>query len=237
MAEVVYFLQSESTGLVKIGKSRCVDSRISGLRNTSPVELILRAILPCRTEQEVHDQFAHLRAHGEWFRHATDLEEYMAEVAATGAHLRVRGPRAERRIVPAVVPKVVDLATDEPLRLLTEQEAAELLGVGVNDLVRWRDEGGGPPCYRIGRLTRYRAAEIKAWAAEKVTSRDGYRALAPTALQERETLLAWLKYGRFGGEAWAARLRVIIEQGEHNEWQAGLAGVSRNARIRRAVRG
>jgi excisionase family DNA binding protein len=48
-------------------------------------------------------------------------------------------------------------------RLMSLAEVAELLGVPVSTLYRWRYLGEGPAGYRIGRHVRYRRAAVEAW--------------------------------------------------------------------------
>lgn len=50
--------------------------------------------------------------------------------------------------------------------MLSEQEAAPLLGVKPQTLRKWRcrpPRDGGPPYYRVGRLVRYDPAELEKW--------------------------------------------------------------------------
>jgi hypothetical protein len=73
----VYFVFG--AGLVKIGRSTCIGDRIQELRCGSPVELHLLLVLPgdAETERELHDRFAHLRRHGEWFDYEAELEGFV----------------------------------------------------------------------------------------------------------------------------------------------------------------
>jgi hypothetical protein len=45
--------------------------------------------------------------------------------------------------------------------LLTEQQAAALLGVTVKTLQGWRYRGGGPAFVKLGRCVRYRAEDLQ----------------------------------------------------------------------------
>jgi len=60
--------------------------------------------------------------------------------------------------------------TDAPPRLLVSQrDAAAMLGVSPRTLELWRQCGDGPPYVRISsRCVRYRIADLEAWAAERV---------------------------------------------------------------------
>lgn len=53
-------------------------------------------------------------------------------------------------------------------RLLTEKEAATLLGLAPNTLRTWRSTGreGQPPFVRIGRAVRYRTSDCAEFIAE-----------------------------------------------------------------------
>ena len=61
--------------------------------------------------------------------------------------------------------------------LLTEQNAAELLQVPLSTLRRWRREGAGPPCLKIGRQVRYRQVAVQRWltGGPKASSTDENR--------------------------------------------------------------
>lgn len=63
---------------------------------------------------------------------------------------------------------------------LSTAEVAELIGVGVDTIEKWRAAGEGPPWYRFGRaavgkkgrartrtLPRYRREDVERWIASK----------------------------------------------------------------------
>lgn len=55
--------------------------------------------------------------------------------------------------------------TARPMRRrLTEQEAAEFLGLSVRTLQAWRIRGGGPGFAKFGRAVRYDSETLEAWA-------------------------------------------------------------------------
>jgi len=56
-------------------------------------------------------------------------------------------------------------------RLLTINEVADLLGIPVATIYRWRHIGDGPPGYRIGRHVRFRRAEVEAWIESRADDR------------------------------------------------------------------
>jgi len=49
--------------------------------------------------------------------------------------------------------------------LLDPREAADYLRIKVQTLANWRMNGRGPEYVRIGRLVRYRVAQLEAWIA------------------------------------------------------------------------
>ncbi len=55
------------------------------------------------------------------------------------------------------------IKTDETLRLIDEKEVAEFLGVSRYSLQAWRVRGFGPTFVSVGRLVRYRRADVVAW--------------------------------------------------------------------------
>jgi predicted DNA-binding transcriptional regulator AlpA len=49
------------------------------------------------------------------------------------------------------------------MKLLTNCEAAELLGLKPNTLEIWRWKGCGPTYRKVGRLVRYAESDVLAW--------------------------------------------------------------------------
>lgn len=48
-------------------------------------------------------------------------------------------------------------------RLLTTDDLAEMVGVKVRTIERWREDGSGPPFMLFGRTIRYHPARVQAW--------------------------------------------------------------------------
>lgn len=63
------------------------------------------------------------------------------------------------------------------LHLLTEKEAAKILGFSIRTLQNWRHRGGGPRFVRVSKgCIRYRREDLEAWVEERLrwsTSDDG----------------------------------------------------------------
>lgn len=80
--EFIYFLAY--VDVVKIGFTNSLNSRISSIRMMSPVPLALLGAIPGdrHKEQEIHQRFAHLRRHGEWFSLTDDLKRYLDRILA-----------------------------------------------------------------------------------------------------------------------------------------------------------
>lgn len=79
---VVYFVQGESGGPVKIGTTTSILMRFRTLEASSPARLVLRAMVPGGPAEESaeHLAFAELRMHGEWFSPAPRLLARMRQI-------------------------------------------------------------------------------------------------------------------------------------------------------------
>jgi hypothetical protein len=55
------------------------------------------------------------------------------------------------------------LFADDPDSALTENQAAEFLGLSVRTLQAWRVRGGGPRYCKLGRAVRYQRGELVAF--------------------------------------------------------------------------
>ena len=75
--------------------------------------------------------------------------------------------------------------------LLTEQDAAELLQVPLSTLRRWRREGAGPPCLKIGRPVRYRQVAVQRWLTGGLQAGSQTRT-ASTAAKRSSRERAWV---------------------------------------------
>ena len=75
----VYFVQSETTGPIKIGTARDVERRFARLRTMSPYQLRLLAVVPGgrQLEAKLHAKFSRWRLHGEWFTPNPSIFDYL----------------------------------------------------------------------------------------------------------------------------------------------------------------
>jgi DNA-binding transcriptional MerR regulator len=72
------------------------------------------------------------------------------------------------------------MAKSSPLpvtKLHTENQEAERLGLSVRTLQAWRQNGGGPPFFKIGAAVRYNPTQVDDWlSAHARTNTAGGRA-------------------------------------------------------------
>lgn len=83
----IYFLVAAELNLVKIGKAKNVEKRVTFIRTASPVELelvsILRDVGPTQ-ESLIHKRFEKQRTRGEWFELNAELTEFINAPAIIG---------------------------------------------------------------------------------------------------------------------------------------------------------
>jgi len=68
--------------------------------------------------------------------------------------------------------------TSAPRHLISEREAAELLGISYRTLQAWRVRGGGPLFCKIGRNVRYKVSDLDRWIEEQSRASTSNRAEA-----------------------------------------------------------
>lgn len=91
---IVYFVQCQTTKMVKIGFASDPSSRLSNLQTGSPTRLryVFYSRRPRTQERELHEMFKEDRSHGEWFfpseRLLAFIEGLIAEETAREDRLR-----------------------------------------------------------------------------------------------------------------------------------------------------
>lgn len=75
-AKQTYFI-TQGDDYCKIGVTKNITHRMSGLQTSSPQKLHLRKTLQGDVERSMHDRFSHLRVRGEWFRYEGALREFV----------------------------------------------------------------------------------------------------------------------------------------------------------------
>lgn len=80
----VYFVHAPDANLVKIGATTNLRARLLALQNASPVPLVLiQSIAGGKDEERVlHQRWAHLRSHGEWFEASPELMHFIRTACA-----------------------------------------------------------------------------------------------------------------------------------------------------------
>ena len=76
----IYFIQGETTGLIKIGKTNGgVEERMTNLQTGSPdfLRIIGVTFEPYSNEYGLHCLFSQYRKHGEWFMPSEEIIEYI----------------------------------------------------------------------------------------------------------------------------------------------------------------
>jgi excisionase family DNA binding protein len=53
-------------------------------------------------------------------------------------------------------------------QLLTTRQVAELLQISEGCVRNWRSEQYGPPFVRVGRMIRYKTADVEEWLAREI---------------------------------------------------------------------
>jgi len=76
---LVYFITASNKDNIKIGCASCPEDRLDYLQTGSPVRLKLLGVMEGgrKKERELHNQFAHLRQHGEWFERSESLLNFI----------------------------------------------------------------------------------------------------------------------------------------------------------------
>lgn len=69
----------------------------------------------------------------------------------------------------------VRMTSNKSLRLLTRSEVENIFGISKRYLEVAAMRGEGPPLVKIGRLVRYRAADLEAWLDDQVRHPTSWR--------------------------------------------------------------
>lgn len=83
----IYFIAPVGGGLVKIGISIKPRSRLTQLRNSSPIplEMLACAVGSTNDERKLHRIFLGAHVHGEWFRPIPEILDLAGRIAKAGA--------------------------------------------------------------------------------------------------------------------------------------------------------
>lgn len=130
---MIYFVQQDETGPIKIGCTTNVDKRLAQLQIGSAVPLRLLGVMTGHHAQEasLHEQFAKDRLEGEWFSPSRELLEYIERWARIHADSTPPSRKKKRRVPhnqsrPSILrdkplrPRNVGLTGDEVLDAVDE---------------------------------------------------------------------------------------------------------------------
>jgi hypothetical protein len=80
---VIYFVQTESGGPIKIGFAEDVGKRVADLQLAMPHRLVVLGVMDGTrsNEQELHRRLHHIRVRGEWFQDCHELRRLIGDHA------------------------------------------------------------------------------------------------------------------------------------------------------------
>lgn len=96
---MIYFVQAEAGGLIKIGASDYPATRLRQIQSFCPIPLRLLGVVPgiqhesATLEVDLHCRFHRFRAHGEWFEPTPGLLAYIRDNAISWTDKPERTPR------------------------------------------------------------------------------------------------------------------------------------------------
>lgn len=147
---MIYFIQAERGGPIKIGTSNNVKSRLMEFQIGNPERLVLLGVRTgsFQEERDLHDELAKFHISGEWYSPSMDLIKLISPFCS-------------------IRPKNID----EDMsyfhnKLINDRKAADLMGLKVQTLRNWRTQCKGPKYYALGRAIRYSPHDIQDFIEE-----------------------------------------------------------------------
>lgn len=176
---MIYFVRC--CEFVKIGVAVDPIARLLTLQTGCPFDMQLIGVAPGKDkeETELHRLFMQDHYRGEWFVWTKQIEQYVEKecdksVACATGIMALPHPNSLRpipRYDPTPQPAQQAL---NPNELLTNDQAAALVGLKPQTLQNWRMTGKyNLPYIRVGRLIRYRRADVMNWLASRRGNADG----------------------------------------------------------------
>ncbi len=180
---VIYFLQSEHGGAIKIGRADDLAKRLVQIQTSRPDKIVVLAAAPgtVADERALHVRFAANREKGEWFSPVGELMSLIASVAKEGSSAfsvtnRDQSPLAvPSRAVPSRA-EDQELLSGKPDARLPPRALDELLPTDdrptdrertiTEALSHWRLRAGMPKAAIEGKAGNARRRRIKARMAE-----------------------------------------------------------------------
>ena len=140
-----YVYAIECCGRVKLGFSGRPDLRLNKISSDAPFPCAMLGFWPgtIADEQELHQRFADVRAHGEWFALTLVLRNFISEKV---------GPAQAAETVAFDAPEI-DLRKARQQLGLSQIEMAQRLGVHQGTISRWElsEVDAGPLVHRAVR--------------------------------------------------------------------------------------
>lgn len=176
---MVYFVQGEQTGYIKIGMAANVQARMRALQQASPDRLRLLGIMRggSRKEASLHRRFEHARSHGEWFRPTDDLCAYIGEYATppqgdariesmpvppTDIPRGAAGKGARWTVTPGVLQRFGEWDEQHPgVLLVTVETCADIFGLPVETVLYLLEHDGTIHSIEKGRNRRIIVEDIE----------------------------------------------------------------------------
>lgn len=150
---MIYFMQAERTGLVKIGYSSKIKQRRQGLQaKYGPLAVLCVIKGNLYTERDLHQKFSLDRVTGEWFRASSDLVGAIELLVMTGQTIDFDKIPGDARRITLRLPTQVALAIQGELARIQEtrptfsmndwiiEASEEKLGLRRIEKIRFMDE-------------------------------------------------------------------------------------------------
>ncbi len=98
---MIYFVQRESDGAIKIGYTKCIETRLFSLKheNKSAPNLLCVIEGDRKTEKNLHDCFRDSRLEREWFTGTTKLNDFIESAKNGNPIIREVEPKKRTHIV------------------------------------------------------------------------------------------------------------------------------------------
>jgi hypothetical protein len=125
---VTYFVRLGDDGPIKIGKTFDVEARMKKLQTGVPAPLKVLRVVKADVERDLHQRFAHLREHGEWFTPAPELLDFISKEEFANGSRMAPGSSPEPVAPDLRSPIVEDDPEREPPRV-PARESTHTLGV------------------------------------------------------------------------------------------------------------
>lgn len=132
---VVYFIQGEDGGPIKIGRTDDLAKRIVGLETSRPDRLVTLGTFPgtLRDESEIHQRFADIRERGEWFQATPELLAFIKEKTGNAVTVTKRDIKQNVTVTPqtasmagvTVTPSLAVPSRAEPRSVIAANDAAD----------------------------------------------------------------------------------------------------------------